>query len=194
MSRYEFERTDDPNERCEICQYKRVPGTTRCPRHGANKQLEAFQRQHTYDLRADEVRRRVNLLAADPSRYRLDEELGILRLTLETSLNELTSDGSLTNLFTHSETIASLITRIERLVQSCTTQSTKLKLLMTPEDLVEIVEILANIVAEEVDDYEALKRISKRIGEALSAQFNSLETGFTDDGATLQLDDEASVY
>lgn len=187
--RFDFERTDDPALRCEICHFKAIEGTNRCPRHGANKMIEAQQRQHTYNLKRDEVRRRVNLLAADPNRLRLDEELGILRLTLEETINKLTEDGDLSNLFTHSDTIANLVTRIEKLVLSCGSQAQKLKLLMTAEDFVDIVEVLMNIVADEVGDYDVVATIGNRIGEALSSQFNGKQSAIESCGEALQLDE-----
>ena len=171
--RYQFERTDLEEEQCKHYHYKKVEGSDYCPRHGANKQLKKQAKEMTYQFLRDEVRAKINYLAADPNRYKLDEDLAIMRATLEDLINKLDQTSSL---YQHSETIGSMIMRIEKLVQACTIQSTRLKLLMTPEDLQNTIQSIVDIIAEEITDDEIVIRIATRIGQVLSSTIDTEAT------------------
>lgn len=164
MARYDFERTNDPEEMCTLCKYKKVDGSQYCPRHGANKEIRKKASMATYEFEKDEIRRKIAFLASDPLRYRLEEDLAIMRATLESLINSI--EGK--DLYQHSDTIGTMILRIEKVVGSCLTQAQKLGLLMSPEDFYDAIEQIINIVAEEVQDVEVIKKISARVGQALS--------------------------
>lgn len=167
MARYDFERTDDPNEMCVQCKYKRVDGSQYCPRHGANKEIRKKAQMATYEFKRDDIRRQIAFLAADPLRYNLEEDLAIMRATLQDLINKIEPGRSL---FEHSDTIGNMVMRIEKLVGSCLTQAQKCGLLMTPEEFYNSVEEIMQIVYDEVQDVEVIKRIAARISESLSEE------------------------
>ncbi len=183
MARYDFERTDDPDEMCTLCKYKKVDGSQYCPRHGANKEIRKKASMATYEFERDEIRRKIAFLASDPLRYRLEEDLAIMRATLESLINSI--EGK--DLYQHSDTIGTMILRIEKVVGSCLTQAQKLGLLMSPEEFYGAVEEIINIVAEEVDDVEVIKKIAARVSKALSEEDVRDTTAVEDSGDRKQL-------
>lgn len=185
MARYDFERTNDPSEQCVQCKYKRVDGSQYCPRHGANKEIRKKAQMATYEFKRDDIRRKVAFLAADPLRYNLEEDLALMRATLEDLVNKIEPGRSL---FEHSDTIGTMIMRIEKLVGSCLTQAQKCGLLMTPEDFYNSVEEIMQIVYDEVQDVETVKRIASRISESLSEENVCEATVVEDSWESKQLD------
>lgn len=183
MAKYDFERTDDPEEMCELCKYKKVDGSRFCPRHGANKEIRKKASMATYEFEKDELRRKIAFLASDPLRYRLEEDLAIMRATLESLINSI----NLQDLYQHSDTIGTMVLRIEKVVGSCLNQAQKLGLLMTAEEFYGSIEQIINIVAEEVDDVEVIKKISARVSKALSDEEVLDTTASEDSGDRKQL-------
>lgn len=191
--RFEFVRAQGEINRCakSDCPYERVENTDFCPRHGANKQLEKRANKLRYDLKVERVRQRVDLLSVDRDRYRLDEELALLRITLEDTINAITtrSDADYA-LFQGSDTIRNLITSISKLTQDCVTQSRALGLLMTADQFLEEVQKIIDVISEEIEDEETVIRIAERIGRAFGVE-GSLSEG---DQPTFQLDYAAPSY
>ena len=188
-----FVRATCEEDRCakSNCPYEKEEGATVCIRHGANKQIEKRAKEMRYDFKKERVRKQVNLLAADPTRYRLDEELAILRLTLEDTINTVTSESDRDYaLFQCSDTIRSLIAEINKTAQVCVQQSVNLGLLLTTEDVLEQVQKIIDVLAEEIKDEETLLRIAEKIDSVLSFG------GPKDEGNNdpLQLDHTAPIY
>lgn len=196
MSDYTFikAKADTPDHMiCEKsdCKYLKVDGSRFCPRHGANKDLQRKANKMAYDFKLERVRAKTNILAADPKRYRLDEELAILRLTLEDTVNKITVENSDDPyaLFRSSDTIKNLIGSIEKLAQTCITQSRHLKLLLTVDDLLQEVQQIVDIIAEEVDDDEITIRIANRIAASFAKTYDLGAAKEQDDIPSLELDD-----
>lgn len=185
--RFEFVRARDEISRCakSNCPYEKVERTDFCPRHGANKQLEKRANKLQYDLKVERIRKRVDLLSVDPKRYRLDEELALMRVTLEDTINAITTRGDADYaLFQGSDTIRNLITTIGKLTQDCVTQSRALGLLMTADQFLEEVQKIIDIIATEIDDEETVIRIANRIGRCFGVEGLTSES----DQPTFQLD------
>lgn len=169
--KYEFVRAKNEDDRCakSNCPYEKVEGANVCPRHGANKQIEKRAKQQMYDFKKERIRSSVNLLAADPTRYRLDEELAIMRLTLQDTVNTITSESDKEYaLFQVSDTIRNLITTINKTAETCVQQSVNLGLLMTREDVLTQIQNVVDILREEIKDEETLLRIATRIDLVLN--------------------------
>lgn len=176
--------SDTPrSEICEYhgeydCKYLKTPGSDYCSRHGANKQIAKLGQATLYNFKLDRVRARTNLLATDSARYKLEEELAILRLTLEDTINKITHSEDPNDphsLFAASDTIKNLVLSIDKLVQSSIVQSQRLKLLLTRQDLIKEVQLIIDIISEEIDDVDTIIRIGERISESLSEDYNIRE-------------------
>src|SRR4051812_44358846 len=98
MSDNKFERCEetDPN-RCQgliqkgtnggQCYYKAVPGSQFCLMHGGGKQADENKRAGLKNYRLQQYGERVGDFANNPEIKNIREEIGILRMTLETLLN-----------------------------------------------------------------------------------------------------------
>lgn len=168
--KYEFIRAKSEDDRCakSNCPYEKVEGATVCPRHGANKQIAKKARELMYEFTRERVRRNVNLLSADPLRYRLDEELAIMRLTLQDTINTISSESDKEYaLFQVSDTIRNLVTTINKTAETCVQQSVDLGLLMTREDVLNQIQAIIDVVKEEIKDEEIILRIAERVDRVL---------------------------
>jgi hypothetical protein len=143
-----------------------------------------------YQFQKERVRASVALLAADPERYRLDEELAIMRLTLQDTINAITTESDREYaLMQASDTIRNLVATIEKTSQTCLQQSVNLGLLLTKEDLMEHIQKIVDVLAEEIEDEETLLRIANRIDRVLSG---SRDSG-SSNNQSLQLDGPVST-
>jgi len=112
---------DSPN-RCQAtgregqCPYLAVPGGTVCQRHGGNKVEASQEAQALRNYRFTKYRERINEKADSPKLKLLNEEIGVLRMSLESIVNTCQDDN---DLIRNSGPIASLIRQIEMTVQSC---------------------------------------------------------------------------
>lgn len=187
-----FVRAKNEEDRCvkSNCPYEHVEGSDYCSRHGANKQIEKRANQMRYEFKKERVRSQVQLLAAEPTRYRLDEELAILRMTLQDTINTVTTESDREYaLFQCSDTIRNLVTAIDKTAQTCVQQSVNLGLLMTTEDVLAQVQAIIDVLAEEIKDEEALLRIAEKIDSVISVGGLKIE-GNND---PLQLDGPTSL-
>ena len=144
---------DDP-ERCQSntskgqCMLKAVSGSAFCHLHGgysAEKKAEKEQQRiyHLTRWRADMERH-----ADNPGIKSLREEIGILRMVLESRLNTI---NDVTELMIHSNTISETVKSIEKLVVSCHRIEDKMG---------------------ELIDKKALQHIATRIITAISQTFH----------------------
>lgn len=117
------EKVSDPSDpnRCQSsiasgqCPYLSVEGTTACPRHGGLKQVEKSDKRarQMYDLRL--WRAKMDALKHSPEAKSLGDEIAILRMTLEATLNKCKESE---DLFMMSSTIGDLALKIERVLKS----------------------------------------------------------------------------
>lgn len=186
--RYPLERTNIPEERCESpipCKYKKVENSRFCGRHGANKELEKKAKATMYEFKLDRVRSRTNMLAVDPTRYSTGNELAILRLTLEDVINRIGDEGEL---FQSSDTIRNLIMSIEKVVQTCLEQDRKLKLLLTVQDVVQLIQLIMDDITEIVENEDTCERIAQRLSDRLTAEYGHQPSEIENGQQAFQLD------
>lgn len=116
IQRIEYEA--DP-QRCQAlggagqCQNKAEPGLKYCCMHGGSNQVEQ-KKIRNYEL--TKLQARLERHADSPQLKSLREEIGLLRMLLETQLNKCETD---IDLLTHSQSIGDLVCKVEKLVVSC---------------------------------------------------------------------------
>lgn len=170
--RYDLEHATDDN-RCIKCnKFQKIEGSDYCARHGANSQIESQNKKSMYNIKAQEVRARINVLAADPRRYTLDEELGVTRLLIEEVLNNIKPG----EIYKHADSLSSLIGQCQKLVDSALKISAKMRLLMTPEDVNKIIQRLVDVLDDKIEDKELLDGIATDLLTTLDAVFDSRQT------------------
>lgn len=119
LHRVEF--PDDP-KRCKgvgahgQCPYEAMPGFEYCARHGNNTEMRKQEMEEMRNYRLAKWQARLNQFADHPKVKTLREEIGILRMLLEETMNRC-NDAD--DLFLLSNKISELVSKVERVVISC---------------------------------------------------------------------------
>ena len=163
------EKVDHPSERCEStgkdaqCPYKKVANTNYCPRHGANKALIVQKTERLRNYRLAKWRNRVGEFADSPGIKSLRDEIGILRLTLETML-ESCNDSM--ELILYSQRISDLVMKIEKLVVSCDKLENRMGMLLDKKTVLYLAQRYVEIINEHVEDVDTIDAISNEMVKA----------------------------
>ena len=158
-----------PNERCEStgkdaqCPYCKVGGSNHCPRHGANSGLNVQKVERLRNYRLAKWKNRVGEFADSPGIKSLRDEIGILRLTLETML-ESCNDSM--ELILYSQRISDLVMKIEKLVVSCDKLENRMGLLLDKKSVLYLAQRYVEIINEHVEDVETIDAISNEMVKA----------------------------
>jgi len=176
MIENKFEMVDDPADpnRCQginsgkyQCLYKAVEGTKFCARHSAGtmqKKAEAKQAEYNYQL--NRYRSRVIEFAENPKVKNLRDEVGVLRLLLETIVNRCNDD---TNLMIYAGKISELVMKIDKVVTSCHSIEAKTGQVLDKTTVVNLAEGVVQILTKYVTDSEVLGLISNDITALLQS-------------------------
>jgi hypothetical protein len=173
MIENKFTRWNDkihhPSERCEgmskdgQCPYCKVEGTDYCPRHAANKQLINQRNERLRNYRLAKWKNRVGEFADSPGIKSLRDEIGILRLTLETML-ESCNDSM--ELILYSQRISDLVMKIEKLVVSCDKLENRMGLLLDKQSVLYLAQRYVEIINEHVMEPDVVDAISNDMVKA----------------------------
>lgn len=147
---------DNPDDRCDFiisngqqCRNKIVPGATRCPLHGANKQIEKAKRESLNMYRLAKYQNRVDEFASHDKVKGLRDEIGILRMILE---EKIVGADDVTELMLRSGPISDFVMKIEKLVSSCHRLEFQLGGLLDKTRIKQIANEMLNSVATRVGE------------------------------------------
>lgn len=167
-----YERCEDERDPCRCqgiiqtgnragqCFYKAVPGSKFCPMHGGQPTLNAQSAFNRAKYRLEQYNARMREFAGDDEIKSLREEIGILRMTLETLI---TSIKNPTQLPLFIDKITSLVTAIRMTVESTHKLEEKTNQLLDRKIVVVIADSIVQIVAQHVKDPDVLNEIGSRI-------------------------------
>ena len=162
---------DDPR-RCQgvmatkgQCMNRAVEGGTMCLAHGGAKQLNAMNDAEVRNYRLKIWQSRLDRMVDSPAIKSLRDEIGILRIVLESQLNKCTDE---TDLILQSGRISDLVVKIEKLVVSCNKTEASLGQLMDKSTLLRFASAIVDVISDEIDDSDKLERISAKIMESLA--------------------------
>lgn len=155
------------------CGNRIVDGCTRCPLHGANKQLQANENKSLRLYRLAKHQGRVDELADHAKVKGLREEIAILRILLEEKWNTC---GDEHELMMMSGPISDLVMKIEKLVASCHRLESSLGGLLDKTRIKQIASEMMNSVAQHlteilkslIDDEDKLNETTQAILEAVA--------------------------
>lgn len=158
---------DHPN-RCQAidnatgnqCNYKSVHNGTYCMRHGGHKQLERMRKESLRNYHLTKWRDRVLQKADSPDIKSIRDEVGILRMMLETKLNMCNSE---TDLMLNTHAISDMVLKIEKLVASCHKLETHLGQTLDKSAVLTFASKLIHIITEVVTDESLVEELSTRI-------------------------------
>lgn len=172
MELRKWSNSDDPDLRCDFnistgdrCGNFAEPGVSRCPLHGANKQLQAQENNSLRLYRLAKFQTRADQLTDHSKVKSLREEIAILRILLEEKINQCDDTHSLLLM---SGPISDLIMKIEKIVASCHRLESSLGGLLDKTKVKQIANEMMNSVATRAS--EILEDIpDTKISELLEA-------------------------
>lgn len=165
-------------ERCEIddplrckavhgdqqCPYKAVEGCDYCVRHGANKALASTEKQSMRMLRLAQWQSRVSELADAGGIKSLREEVGLLRLLLESTTARC---QDVDDLLLSSSRISELTKDIDKVLTSCVRLEEKSGQTLDKTLAMNFAAQVIQIIGKHIKDSEILDMIANEIIEVL---------------------------
>jgi hypothetical protein len=178
MQENKFERYDpeihDPILRCDAvvangpCPYNKLTGSNYCPMHSAHS-LQNKAGEQIRGYRLAQWKNRVGELADSPDIKNLNEEIGVMRLLLETMVQQCKTS---TDLIMYSQRIAGTIASIEKLVCSFDRLETKMGSMLNKTAILQFAGTVVEIITKYVDDPEIIEHISEDIAKTLDTTRN----------------------
>jgi hypothetical protein len=170
-----FERVKDEKDpdRCQgivqggpnagQCYYKAVAGSKFCPMHCGRSAHESKKNElKNYQLR--QYRDRVGDLANSSAIKDLREEIGIVRMVLETLLNQCDNANKL---IMYTGQISNLVAQVTKLVQVCQSIEERNNNLLDRKVVIVIADSLVTLVSKYVTDPDQLNEIGAKLVESI---------------------------
>ncbi len=166
-----FTVADDSPFRCQAiavhgsqCNYGVLEGLQYCSMHAGRAQNDIKQ-QKLRNYRLQQYRERINDKADNDNIKSLREEIGILRLIMEETINRCSSD---TELLIYSPRLADLAIKIEKVVVSCHKLETSLGESLGKTAILNISTRIVNIISQYVKDENIITEIVNEISTMIS--------------------------
>lgn len=159
-SKYQRVEDDDP-KRCQgvtnkgQCQFKATEGAKFCNMHGGLDSTR--ERKAIRNFRLTQWQDRINEAADSQEVKSLREEIGIIRLLIEETVNRCKDS---TELILYSAKISDLVMKSERLVASCHKLEERTGALLDKTAVLHLATMMVDIVGRNIDDAALLDRIS----------------------------------
>ena len=185
FTNYEIKRVknpDDPN-RCQFmigsagqCLNQAVPGGKYCPIHGGGMVEKSRQKKEikNYYLAKDKYRQIVEAKADSPKLKSLREEIGILRMILETLLNKIEDD---VDLIINAPKISDLVMKVEKVVLSANKLEASLGNLLDKQFVINfsnrLIQLINNIFKNLVQAGELKEEIAKKAIDEIAEELIS---------------------
>jgi len=150
----------------EQCRYRAMDGFDKCVGHGGNGVKAANQRIYN----VAQWKARIGAHADHREVYNLREDLGVLRILLETQLNACMDDNQL---LMRSPAIADLVMRIEKLVPKAAKLEEHFRSLLDINAVANFADTVVSAVVEEIDKFnmtpEDRDKILDRLADKVEA-------------------------
>ena len=173
----ELIRLDDP-QRCKKvtptgqCEHRSLDGSDFCQIHGGALAARASERRQ-YLLNEVRHRERLQQFSEHGAVFSLKEEIGLVRLLIETRLNTLNDDEALVAAIPQ---LDKLMLTTSKLVADAAKLELQLGHVLTKDVVYTLAKMFVDIVAEEVSVFdgheEVVDRITSRIAEAVAESKN----------------------
>lgn len=179
MIEHKLERVEpgDPNQ-CQSsgmngqCPYKAIANAKYCQRHGGNKSLQVLADASLRNYRLSKWQDRIDQLADSSKVKSLREDIGILRMMLEETINKCNDE---VELVMNSAKIADLVLKIEKLVTSCHRLESNLGLMLDKQAAMQLSGEIVNIIGKHVTDDSTIAAIANDIGAALARTASAIK-------------------
>ena len=161
---------EDSPDRCQSlnsrgqCIFKKLDGSSFCAMHGGNKAIQAKEKESLNNYRLTKYQTRINNFTTNPSIKSIREEIGILRMLLEETINKCIDSN---DLIMYASKISDLVMKIEKLVSSCHRLENKLGLMLDKMAALQLSNEIVTIISDHVTDPEAVDSIANGIANLL---------------------------
>lgn len=165
---------DDDPTRCHAvnvgphgnqCHMRSVPGSNFCPLHGGVSQENLNKKAALANYRLQQYGERVADFANNPEVKNLREEIGIVRMTLETVLNKCQDSNQL---LIYSDKISHLVNQVSKLVETCQRMEEKNNNLLDRKVVIVIADSIVTLIGQYVKDPDQLNEIGGKICESIA--------------------------
>lgn len=175
---------DDPN-RCQgvvkgtgggQCPYRRIEPSLYCAMHGGLAGKPAQDAKALKNYRLQQYGDRVGDFASNPEIKNLREEIGIMRMTLETLLNQLDNPNKL---MIYTDKISTLVGQIQRLVEAAQKLEEKNNNLLDRKIVIVIADSIVTLIGGYITDPDQLTELGNKICESIinaASPTNSIRT------------------
>lgn len=175
MAEFTFERCEatDPN-RCQgiirsgpaagQCFFKAVINSTFCPRCGGASQHNKNEQTALRNYRLTQYATRVGELAGNTEIKSLREEIGIVRMTLETLLNSCKTQN---DALIYIDKINSLVDNIKKLIEASQKLEEKNHNLLDRKVVIVIGDCIVQLLSQYIADPDQLNEIGGKICESI---------------------------
>jgi hypothetical protein len=170
---------EDSPDRCQAviatrgqCLNKRCDGSDFCPAHGGNRAGNEQKKQEKRLYNLQKWQDRLDEKATHSKLKGLTDEIGILRMILESRLNSCKDDFEL---MLHSQSISQMAGQIEKLVVSLQKLDMQMEKMLDETQAVAWAQSIVEIVGQYIADTEVLTEIADRI----SASYDRIQKGET---------------
>lgn len=154
----------DPHA-CKHCgQFLAIPGTEYCPIH-TNASDVASHRQALYDLKHTQVAAKIAFMKGHPEARNLTTELALLRVTLESLLNECESPH---DFLMNEGAIGRLVGNINSTLVSNQKLEEKVGELLSVDQVITLIQMFFEVVKDFVSDPVQQEAIAMRINAIMA--------------------------
>lgn len=145
------------------CRFLSMEGLSYCPAHQVSAQ-PAKAKKDLKNYRLQQYEERVTEFATNPEIKNLREEIGIMRMTLESILVGIKDS---TKLLLYSDKITSMVNQIGKLIEAAQRLEEKNNNLLDRKIVVVIADSLVTIVSQYISDPDKLNEIGGKICESI---------------------------
>lgn len=172
MAKYPLIHCDKTNPNCcltclekdNTAVYEAIEGTTMCPMHGGNSQLESLRKKSANQYRLQIWQQRVNEFTESEHAKSLRGEIGILKLTLESIVAGCENAHQL---LLYAPKIGDLVSRIEKTVMSCDRLEKNMGMMLDKSTAMKLAADIVDLISSKVPDPTIVDDISNGIIDLL---------------------------
>lgn len=167
-ARFQRVEEDDP-DRCQAvtprgqCRIKAIENNRFCPVHAAGAVSKA-EKEAARNYRLNQWQARVGEFADNDKVKSLREEVGVLRILLEETMNRCKDPGEL---ILYSNKLSDLVMKIDKVVTSCHRLEAQTGMLLDKQAALHVASVIVNVVSRHVSDDQVLDEISNEIIAAI---------------------------
>jgi len=132
--------------------------------HGGNKAIEAQNRESVRNYRLTKWENRVRDFAKSGGVKSLREEIGILRMVLEETINKCENN---VDLLLYAHKISDLVLKIEKLVSSCHRLENSMGMLLDKSAALHLAGQIVEIIGNHITDSDIVDNVANDIARVL---------------------------